>query len=95
MADHWSKQDVQEGEKRLKNEGFTHIWLRDDRPGETYPPHDHPVTTARIIVTGGFDITIAGETRHCGPGDHVTVPKGVEHSVVVGPKGCCFLMGTK
>lgn len=95
MGIHWTDPQILAFETTLKNEGYTHIWLRNDRPGEKYPLHDHPVQTSRIVISGSMDVVTAGEKRSYGPGERCTIEKGVSHEVSVGPGGCCFVMGAR
>ena len=50
------------------------------------PMHSHPHEQGTYLLSGGFETTIAGETRWVGPGELFIIPGGVEHSVRVGPE---------
>jgi quercetin dioxygenase-like cupin family protein len=44
------------------------------------PPHSHPHEQTGTLISGEFELTIAGETRRLKPGDTYIIPGGVEHS---------------
>ena len=48
------------------------------------PAHSHPHEQAGVIVSGEFELTIAGEARLLRPGDTYIIPGGVEHSARTG-----------
>ena len=48
------------------------------------PAHDHPHEQAGTVISGEFELTIAGETRWLRPGDTYIIPGGVEHSALGG-----------
>ena len=48
------------------------------------PAHDHPHEQAGTVISGEFELTIAGETRRLKPGDTYIIPGGVEHSARAG-----------
>ncbi len=60
--------------------------LVDLAPGAVIPSHGHPHEQITTVVSGGLTMTIAGETRHCKPGDVAVIPEGVAHSVINGPE---------
>ena len=43
------------------------------------PLHSHPHEQAGTVVSGEFELTIAGETRWLRSGDSFVIPGGVEH----------------
>jgi quercetin dioxygenase-like cupin family protein len=55
------------------------------------PTHSHPHEQVGMVVKGGMELTIAGETRAVKVGDIYVVPGGVEHSVRVGDEPCQLL----
>lgn len=59
--------------------------LVDLAPGAVIPSHGHPHEQVTTVISGSLEMTIAGETRHCGPGAVAVIPGGVGHSVVNGP----------
>jgi quercetin dioxygenase-like cupin family protein len=60
--------------------------LVDLAPGAVIAPHSHPHEQVTTLISGSLDITVAGETRRCKPGDVCVFPGGTEHSVVNGPE---------
>ena len=50
----------------------------DIEPIGEIPPHRHGEQWG-IVVEGEMELTIAGETRRCGPGDSYHIPADVEH----------------
>jgi quercetin dioxygenase-like cupin family protein len=46
------------------------------------PLHSHPHEQLGYVISGHLDITIAGTTYSCDPGDSYAIPGGVEHSAV-------------
>ena len=48
------------------------------------PAHSHPHEQTGTLISGEFDLTIAGETRRLKPGDTYIIPGGVEHSARAG-----------
>ncbi|MCL6441103.1 MAG: cupin domain-containing protein [Thermoleophilum sp.] len=48
--------------------------------GVAEPMHVHPKQESRAhVVAGTLRFTVAGEERHLGPGDSITIPAGVPH----------------
>jgi quercetin dioxygenase-like cupin family protein len=43
-------------------------------------PHQHPADQVGYVVYGKLELTAAGETRVCMPGDTYQIPGGIEHS---------------
>lgn len=54
--------------------------------GAVIPSHSHPHEQITTLISGSLEITVAGETRQCKPGDVCVFPGGTEHSVVNGPE---------
>jgi quercetin dioxygenase-like cupin family protein len=50
------------------------------QPRSTVPIHSHPHEQTGMVLDGELDMTVGGETFHCGPRDAFTIPGGVEHS---------------
>jgi len=48
--------------------------------GVRSPLHSHPHVQASYIVSGLFEITIAGRTERMGPGDAFLIPSGADHA---------------
>jgi quercetin dioxygenase-like cupin family protein len=52
-------------------------------PGTTFPEHTHGVDKIDAVVSGQFEIAVAGERVVLGPGDWIAVPRGVPHTASV------------
>jgi quercetin dioxygenase-like cupin family protein len=51
------------------------------QPGEGPPPHYHTEQDEYFyVLTGAYEMTLAGETQICGPGTMVYIPRGTVHS---------------
>lgn len=51
------------------------------QPGEGPPPHFHTEQDEYFFVlTGSYEMTLAGKTQSCGPGTMVYIPRGTIHS---------------
>lgn len=50
--------------------------------GAVIPNHSHPHEQVGTIISGVIEVTVGGEKKTLGPGDLVTVPSNVEHSVI-------------
>lgn len=81
--------------EQLRREGFTSIYVWEDRPNVHYPDHAHGEYTAHIIFSGEMTVTTAGGSRTYGAGDRCDVPAGAVHSARMGPRGCRYLIGER
>lgn len=60
----------------------TMMSLVENAPHAAVPNHSHAEhEQSGIVLQGGFDMTIGGETRRMRPGDAYVIPVGVEHSL--------------
>jgi quercetin dioxygenase-like cupin family protein len=82
-------------EERLREEGFSNIFVWQDRPNAFYPDHTHPGVTAHIVLEGEITVTCHGVTKTYKAGDRLDVPKETVHSAKIGPKGCRYVIGEK
>ncbi len=82
-------------EKQLREEGFSHAYVWQDRPHAFYPDHTHATETAHIILEGEMTLTMNGQTRTFRAGERCDVPAGAVHSARMGPNGCRYLIGEK
>jgi len=48
--------------------------------GASFPEHSHPHEQLSIVVSGEFELTVAGETRVLEAGRIALIPSGNEHS---------------
>jgi len=81
--------------EKLKQEGFSNIFVWSDAPGAEYPDHTHQQLSAHIILNGEMSLTIKGETHVLKEGSRHDVPAGETHSAKMGPEGCTYLVGEK
>ena len=82
-------------EKQLRSEGFTHTFVWQDGPSAFYPDHTHPVETAHVILDGEMTLTVNGKTQTFRAGERCDVPARTVHSARMGPGGCRYLIGEK
>ncbi|NIO00738.1 MAG: cupin domain-containing protein [Candidatus Latescibacteria bacterium] len=55
------------------------VSIADFVPNVVVPVHSHPHEQAGTIISGEFELTIAGETRRLKSGDTYIIPGGIEH----------------
>ena len=60
-------------------------------PGQAIPTHQHPHEQIGVILEGGMELTIAGETRTLRPGDAYSVPPHLPHGGRAMSAGCLVL----
>ena len=87
--------DVKALEKQLREEGFSHTYIWQDRPHTLYPEHTHPTETAHIILEGEMTLTMDGQTHTFCAGERCDVPAETVHAAKMGPAGCRYLIGEK
>ena len=75
---------------RVRAEGWAPVVVADP-PGAVYRRHRHPEAKLLAFLAGSMNVTIAGKTYGCGPGDKLAIPGNVEHAAIVGPTGCTYL----
>ncbi len=84
-----------EWEARLRQEGFSHIFVWQDGPGAFYPDHTHATTTAHIILDGEMTLSSEGKTQTFKSGERCDVPANAIHSAKMGSRGCKYMVGEK
>ncbi len=84
-----------EWEARLRQEGFSHIFVWQDGPGAFYPDHTHATTTAHIILDGEMTLSSEGKTQNFKSGERCDVPANAIHSAKMGSRGCKYMVGEK
>ncbi len=84
-----------EWERKLREEGFTHVFVWRDDANVFYPDHTHSGTTAHIILEGEMTLTTEGKTRTYRVGDRCDVAANGVHSAKMGPTGCKYIVGEK
>jgi quercetin dioxygenase-like cupin family protein len=80
-------------ENKLRKEGFTRIYVWQDRPHAFYPDHTHSMTTAHVILDGKITVTSEGTTETYKAGERFDVPAGTVHSARIGSNGCRYIIG--
>jgi quercetin dioxygenase-like cupin family protein len=81
--------------KRLEAEGYS-VSRYVYPPGTHFPEHMHGVDKIDAVLSGRFELVLAGERAILGPGDWIAVPRGVRHSAtVVGNEGVVSLDAVK
>jgi quercetin dioxygenase-like cupin family protein len=81
--------------KQLRQGGFSHTFVWEDRPNAHYPDHTHAEQTAHIVLSGEMALTMGGKTQTYGVGQRCDVPAGAVHSARMGPQGCRYLIGER
>lgn len=82
-------------ERKLREEGFSHIFVWQDGPQAFYPDHTHAETTAHIILDGEMTLTVEGKTQTFKVGERIDVPARTVHSAKMGERGCQYIVGEK
>ncbi len=82
-------------EHELRQEGYSQIYIWQDRPNAFYPEHTHPSDTAHIILEGEMTLAMDGQTHTFKTGERCDVPAGTIHSARMGPRGCRYFIGEK
>lgn len=79
--------------KQLESEGFKHVYEWTDEPGTVYPSHAHQDAVSMYITTGGLTFTFPDKTVSLKEGNRFDVPPGKDHTAIVGPAGCSYVVG--
>jgi quercetin dioxygenase-like cupin family protein len=83
-------------ERKLRQEGFRHVYVWQDAAHAFYADHTHPVDTAHIVLEGEMTLTCGGWTKTYKAGERPPdVPADAVHSARMGPSGCRYLIGEK
>ena len=88
-----SKKDIRQALRKLKEEGFKHVYEWRDEPHVEYPEHAHEDRVSFYIIEGSLTFRINGETIELNKGDRYDVPPKTNHTAKVGPEGCSFVVG--
>jgi quercetin dioxygenase-like cupin family protein len=68
--------------RRLEADGYSvHRYIY--APGTHFPEHTHSVDKIDAVVSGQFELIVAGTRNMLGPGDWIAVPRGVRHMATV------------
>lgn len=76
----------------LKSEGFPIVYDWFDEPGTEYPPHIHKGKVSFYVVEGSVTFS-GGIQKTVSEGERIDVPLNIEHSAIVGEKGCRYVVG--
>jgi quercetin dioxygenase-like cupin family protein len=87
-----TEQEIKDG---LTNEGFTVIYVWEDKANAEYPEHTHEKLTAHVIEHGEITLTDHNGSRTLKEGERFDIPAGTTHSAKCGPEGCKFVVGEK
>ena len=75
---------LNEAALRRKLEGLGYRVARYTyEPGTVFPDHTHGVDKIDAVISGQFELIVAGERAVLGPGDWIAVPRGVPHTATV------------
>ena len=86
--------DIELVKKELKDRGFAHIYDWHDEPDTEYPAHEHQGPVTLYIVEGGLTFTFGEDDPvTLSTGHWYEVPVGKEHTALVGPEGCTYVVG--
>lgn len=88
-------EDAEAAVARLRAEGWSNLYVWEDRPGATYPPHTHDKETAHLVVRGAITVSTGRGVRTYRTGERFDLPAGDLHSAVVGPEGCVYVVGER
>ncbi len=84
---------TEEYKNKLKEEGFVHIYEWTDEPGTAYAKHAHQDKVAMFILFGGLTFQFPDQEKALVAGDRFDVPPALEHTALVGPEGCVYVVG--
>ncbi len=87
LVHHWDPQsDGELNEKamrrKLEAQGYS-VSRYVYPPGTHFPEHTHGVDKIDAVVSGQFELIVAGTQNILGPGDWIAVPRGVPHTATV------------
>jgi len=74
----------------VRREGFDPICIPDP-PGRVYPAHRHGEIKLLVFLQGEIAVNVGKRSYRCRAEDRLIIQGDVEHSAVVGSKGCTFL----
>lgn len=68
--------------RRLEAQGYS-VSRYVYSPGTHFSEHTHGVDKIDAVLSGRFELVVAGERVVLGPGDWIAVPRGVRHTATV------------
>lgn len=86
--------DISQAKEKLKQLGYTNIYLWEDPPGTHYHWHTHPEDEVRLVLEGEITIGTEDKVYHLKPGDLLEVPAGTRHWAKT-EGGVKYLCGTR
>lgn len=84
---------MEDFKKKLKKEGFKHVYEWTDSPGTKYPAHAHNGKVSFYVTKGSMTMNLEGKKVTIIAGERMDVPVGMTHSATVGSQGCTFIVG--
>ena len=97
---HWDPQtDGELSEKALRRkleaQGYS-VTRYVYPPGTHFPEHTHSVDKIDAVLSGQFELVVSGQCAVLGPGEWISVPRGVRHTAsVVGDEAVVSLDAVK
>ncbi|MEK7639218.1 MAG: cupin domain-containing protein [Patescibacteria group bacterium] len=79
--------------KILEDEGFTHVFEWQDKPGTIYQTHTHKGKVTIFITDGSVTFDFSGDKKEVKAGERFDVPVGAPHSAIVGSQGALYVVG--
>ena len=78
----------------LKDEGFSDVYIWEDKPNFEYPEHTHEKLGVHVILAGEMELLDSkGGKRVLHTGQRLDIPAGTAHSAKMGPEGCRYVVG--
>ncbi|MBL8286869.1 MAG: cupin domain-containing protein [Rubrivivax sp.] len=70
--------------------GFDEVLEREWAPHTVVGTHTHPFDAEAVVVRGEMWLTVAGQTRHLGPGGRFSLPRETPHAERYGASGAAY-----
>ncbi|HZT59874.1 MAG TPA: cupin domain-containing protein [Pyrinomonadaceae bacterium] len=87
--------DARRLRRQLELEGYT-VFEWTDRPGTTYPPHEHAEDQSHWVLSGALTLVVGGEEYTLSAGDRDYMSAGTVHEArVEGAEPVVYLVGAK
>ena len=88
-ANFYAEKSKRNIEADIKKKGFI-PHLISNPPNFEYSSHSHPESKLLVIIHGGMKVVVGSKNFECKEGDMMLIKGEVEHSAIVGEKGCEF-----
>jgi quercetin dioxygenase-like cupin family protein len=69
--------------KKLKAQGYPHVYTYTYSPGTHFPNHTHSMEKKDAVLSGTFQLQLGDKTVVLKAGDMVRVPAGAVHNATV------------